>query len=47
VPALIQSLGAALIFAAIWLRLCDRNNEFIGKTLGAGIVLFLIGGLMS
>lgn len=45
--ALIQSLGAALMLASIWLRLCDRNNEFIRPVLGAGIVLFLIGGLMS
>lgn len=46
-PALLQSLGAVLIFAGIWLRLCDRNNEFIGMTLGTGTVLFLVGLLMS
>jgi membrane-bound ClpP family serine protease len=46
-PAIIQSLGAVLIFAGAWLHLCDRNNEFIGMTLGTGVVLFVIGMLMS
>ncbi len=43
---LIFSLGAALIFIAGWMRLCDSGSDLASRVLGAGVTLLLLGWLM-
>lgn len=44
--SLLFSLGAALVFLAGWMRLCDSGSDLAGRVLGAGVTLLLLGRLM-
>lgn len=46
IGSLLFSLGAALGFLAGWMRLCDSGSDLVGRVLGAGVTLLLLGWLV-
>lgn len=43
IPAILQPIGALATLLAIWLMLCDRNNEFLPVLFAAALLLLGIG----
>ena len=46
-PVVLTDLGLFLALIAIWLQLCDSQNEFTIKCLVAGGVFLLAGWVLS